>query len=142
MTVKRTILAVAAGLLTVLALSMFATRPTTTFSTGLEGGDVVVSCHPVSVIDDSSRPLDGLGSRRYTYRIEEGRDVLDRLDSGTQTGRDRTSAFALTDRIEAHCDRRRTGRVAWMVLALTPAAVLATLAVTLPAIRAARDYRI
>src|SRR5699024_4411872 len=72
-TVKRTILAVAAGLLTVLALSMFATRPTTTFSTGLEGGDVVVSCHPVSVIDDSSRPLDGLGSRRYTYRIEEGR---------------------------------------------------------------------
>lgn len=137
---KRIILAVAAGLLTVLALSMFATRPTTTFSTGLAGEDVVVSCHPVSVIDDSSRPLDGLGSRRYTFRVEQGKDVLDRLD-GKQPGTDRTSAFALTDRIEAHCDRRRTGRVAWMVLALAPAAVLATIAVTLPAIRAAREHR-
>ena len=131
----RKVLFVAAALLTALAFFLLLAPPKSTLSAG--GNDVVVSCSAVSAIGDSTRGLEGTNSRRYTFEIVAGEEYVEELEE-RHSHLDYVGPYDVTDRIEDHCDRRRTSRVAGMVFSLAPAAVLAMTAIALPSIR--RDF--
>lgn len=132
----RKVLFVAAGLLTALAFFLLLAPPKITFSAGGDD-DVVVSCDAVSAIGDGTRRLEGANSRRYTFEVMAGKEYLEALEE-RHSQLEHVGPYDITDRIEDHCDRRRTGRVAGMVLSLAPAAVLVTVAIAFPSIR--RDF--
>lgn len=131
----RMVLYVVAGLLTALALFLLFGSPRTTLDKGYD--EVVVSCSSVSAIGVGSRGLEPANSRRYTFEILEGKEHVDKVEE-RNSQLEWAGPYDVTDRIEAHCDRLRTSRVAGMAFSLAPAAVLTTVAIAFPSIR--RDF--
>lgn len=137
----RIALAFAAVVLTGIALSMLITRPTTTFDLR-DVGELVVDCHTVAAVGDSSRTLTGLRSRARSYEIVTGEEALNEFQSRERAElrereKDWAGPYEITDQIEEHCDRRRASRASGSMVLLAPGVFLASTAVALPAIRRA-----
>lgn len=132
----RIVLSVMAGLLTALALFLLFAPTRTTLDKGRDS-EVVVSCSASSTIGVDSRGLEAPNSRRYTFEILEGEENVKEVKE-RHSHMEWVGPYDVTDRIESHCDRLRTGRVAGIAFSLAPAAVLATVAIALPSIR--RDF--
>ena len=130
----RAVLALAAMVLTGLALSLLITRPTTTF-TMRNHDELVVACHTVVVAADDEQRLNPPMYRSHHYKILEGEDALKSVEK--QESADHAGPFKPADLIEAQCDRRRTGRVAGSMVLLAPAVFLASTATAYPAIQRA-----
>jgi len=117
-----------AALLAVWALYLLWARPSLTYG---DNGELEVSCSSVGVAGwEEQRILDDARSRSYRYRVEQGEDVLAAAADAADPELFPGGRWDARDRIEMHCDQRRTTFTAWMVLILAPASVLATLSLS------------
>ena len=109
----RVICGVLGGLLGIWAVSLFLVSPVLTF----RGDDAEIACESVANAGWPDPLLsEGGNSRSYTFDVTAGE--LPESERGQDT-------WAVQDRVESKCDRRRTTYAAGMTLILCPATLLA-----------------